>query len=196
MPADVDSPRVTRTVPLQVSVVLAICLALAGCSSLVGTPTPTATPPPDIQVTLANEGNATYTFAYWVVPGAVDAVTEVTTTGETRVVDNLTGAAGARLFRPDDVTDVRWPAAADQEGRFTLPPGSSVSGPVEDPVPGTTILFLVRTEDRVQAWGTADCGPDDALTLVDVRWSEAGAGLGIGCDSLGEDGTPVERTGS
>ncbi|MFC7227224.1 hypothetical protein N0B31_07400 [Salinirubellus salinus] len=181
--------------PRSHSLALVACLLLAGCAGPFATPTPTTTPPPDIEVTLANEGNATYTLAYWTIEGPVDSVTEVTTLGETRVVDNLTGTAGARLFRPDDVTEVRWPAAADQEGRFTLPPGSSVSGPVEDPAPGTTVLFLVRTEDRVQAWGTADCGPDDALTLVDVRWSEAGAGLGIGCEGLGDGGTPDERTG-
>lgn len=185
---------VTRRRP-PIALLLACLLLLGGCSSLVGTPTPTATPPPDIDVTLANEGNRTYTLAYWTVDGPVDAVTEVTAAGERRVVDNLTGTAGARLFGGDDLRDVEWPEEAEQRGSFQLGPGSSVSGPVEDPAPGTTVLFLARTDDRVVAWGTADCGADDALTLVDFTMDERGPGLGIGCEGLGGGGTPDERTG-
>jgi hypothetical protein len=184
----------TRTVPWR-HLSFVTCLLLAGCAAQFATPTSTATPPPDIEVTLANEGNTTYTLAYWTVEGRVDAVTEVTTTGETRTVENLTGTAGARLFRPEDVREVRWPPEADQRGSFTLGPGSSVSGPVEDPAPVTTVLFLARTDDRVVAWGTADCGEDDALTLVDFTMDERGPGLGIGCAGFGGGGTPDERTG-
>jgi hypothetical protein len=193
MPGDDESPSVTR--PRRLQLALVACLVLAGCASPFATPTPTETPLPDIEVTLANEGNATYTLAYWTLDGPVDGVTEVTTTGETRTVENLTGTAGARLFRPEDVREVRWPPEADQRGSFTLGPGSSVSGPVEDPAPRTTVLFLARTDDRVVAWGTADCGADDALTIVDFRMDERGPGLGIGCGGLGGGGTPDERTG-
>lgn len=146
-------------------------------------------------MTLANEGNRSYTMAYWTVEGPVDAVTEVTVDGDRRVVDNLTGTAGARFFTPDDVRTLELPDEAQQQGSFTLPTGSSVSGPVVDPAPQTTVLFLARTENRVVAWGTADCGADSALTLVDFTMDEQGPGLGIGCEGLGGGGTPDERTG-
>jgi hypothetical protein len=194
IPGDDDAPTMTRTVSL-LPLALVTCLLLAGCAAPFAIPTPTETPPPDMEVTLANEGTVTYTLAYWTVDGRVDAVTEVTTTGETRAVENLTGTAGVRLFSPDDVREVRWPTGADQRGSFTLGPGSSVSGPVEDPAPGTTVLFLARTDDRVVAWGTADCGEADALTLVDFTMDERGPGLGIGCEGFGGGGTPDERTG-
>ena len=189
-----DRSPVTRLRP-PVALLVAGLLVLGGCSSIVGTPTPTATPPPDIDVTMANEGNGTYTLAYWTVDGPVDTVTEVTTDGDRRVVDNLTGTAGARLFGGDDVRKVEWPEGAEQRGSYTLTPGSSVSGPVEDPAPRTTVLFLARTDDRVVAWGTADCGDDDALTLVEFTMAERGPGVSIGCEGLGGGGTPDERTG-
>lgn len=195
MDAHPDAVTSNRPAPLALTLALVCLLLLGGCSSLLGTPTPTATPPPDIEVTLANEGNTTYTLAYWTVGAPVDEVTEVTTDGDRRVVGNLTGAAGARLFRPDDVREVRWPEDADQRGSFTLGPGSSVSGPVEDPAPRTTVLFLARTDDRVVVWGTADCGADDALNVVDFTMDERGPGLGIGCEGLGGGATPDEQAG-
>lgn len=166
-------------------------LLTAGCSVLSpGAPSPTATPePPDITVTIVNEatGNQSYTFTYGTVPGRVDAVRETTVDGETRTVDNLTGRAGANLFRTTDVVAVE-PAGdvdVDVAGEFTLQSGDSITGTIEDPVRTTTVFLVARTDDRVVAWGTADCGDGESLTSVDFSMDVSGPGIGISCTFMG-----------
>lgn len=183
----------SRPVPTLCLVAL---LVLAGCS-LPGTrsPTPTPAPTPDITVTLANEANQSYTLAYWTVAGPVDSVRVRTADGGVQTVDNLTARAGARLFDTANATEVVWPDTAQQRGSFQLTPGSSVSGPVEDPAPQTTVLFLARTDDRVVAWGTADCGDDASLTSVDFVMDDPGPGLSIGCGGFGGDSRDVRAGG-
>lgn len=175
----------------QVGVVLAVSVALltlAGCSALsTGGPSATPTPePPDIAITVENEatGNATYTFVYGIVPGRVDAVRETTVDGETRTVENLTANAGANLFRPTDVVAVEPVGDLDVEGSFTLRAGDSVGGTVEAPR-GATVFVYAHTDDRVVAWGSADCGDDESLTSVDFSMGDRGPGLSIGCTFRG-----------
>ena len=163
---------------------------VAGCSALSPAPPSSSTStaePPDVAVSVANEAtsNATYTVTYGVVPGRVDAVRETTVDGETRVVDNLTARAGANLFRPTDVVDVDPDGDLDVEGEFTLQPGDSVRGTIEDPPRASTVFLVAREGDRVVAWGSADCGDDESLTSVDFSVGDRGPGLSIGCTFRG-----------
>lgn len=176
-----------RTATLLVGLAV---LSLAGCSALLpgGAPTASPTPePPDIAVTVANEGTGevSYTITFGIVPGRVDAVRETTTEGETRTVENLTARAGANLFRPTDVVAVDPVGDLDIEGEFTLRAGDRVTGTIEDPPRAATLFVYARSDDRVVAWGSADCGDDESLTSVDFSVDDRGPGLSVGCTFRG-----------
>lgn len=173
---------VTRN-PL-LALALAAVLVTAGCSTG-GTPTPTADGgQTNATVSLVNTGDRPYTAEVSLVPGRLDQVNVEYANGVSRPVANLSSVPGVYAFARQNVTDVRLPPGAEarSSSRFELLPGDQSETRLSTPDSETTLLVVIRQNDRVAAWATVYCGRNATLDRVDMRASGGDPGRIAGVD--------------
>lgn len=163
--------------PLLV-VVFALVLVTAGCSTDGST-----TPTPDagqtnVTVSVENSGNDSFSAELSLIPTRLRQVNVEYANGVSSPVTNLSSVPGVYAFARENTTDVRLPPGVEarSSSRFQLMSGDRAETRLFAPVSEATLLVVVRRNDRVAAWATVYCGPENTLDRVAVRASAGNPG--------------------